>query len=132
MKESYFFTWGDILRCKNKALNMPFLSGHAKSLKLPPFLHSKMLLNSNYETCLLKPVTYLGRVIASYDSLIEVVVLRPSCPHFFSNFFVIRGGTMVGEMLISGRTCRILHRIVSRINSGMVDPEKENGRRKPK
>jgi len=39
---------------------------------------------------------------------------------------------MVGEMLISGRTCRMLHRIVSRINSGMVDPEKENGRRKPK
>ena len=118
MKKSCFFTQGDFLRCKNKALNMPFLSGHAKNIinLLPSFLRSKMLLNSNYETYLLKPLTYLSRVIASYDSLIKVVVLRPSCPHFFSNFFIIIGKTVVGEMLISGGACGILHRIVSGIN----------------
>ena len=117
-KRSCFFTCGDFHSCKSKILSRPLLSEHAKNIfyLLPPLRHSMLQLNKKYQTCLLKPQTYLNRVISSYDSLVEVVVLRPSCPHFFSDFFIIIGKTVVGEMLISGGACGILHRIVSGIN----------------
>ena len=47
------------------------------------------LVRTSYNCLTVKQVsklpTYLSMVVISYDSLIEIVVIRPSCPHFPSN-----------------------------------------------